>query len=100
MALTSANTTAEVLAAYANNASYEENDSLAEGKAFVSACRMLLSPQHSFKRSATGGSKGSEIELSQDLLMQQMDEARRWISAKVAATSGAVTHVDMSGFRN
>lgn len=99
MALTSANTTAEVLAAYADNASYEENDSLAQGKAFVSACRTLLSPQHSFKRSATGGGKGSEIELSQDLLMQQLDQARRWVAAKQEAASGGVTHVDMSAFR-
>lgn len=99
MALTSANTTAQVLAAYADNASYEENDSLAQGKAFVSACRTLLSPSHSFKRSASGGGKGSEIELSQDLLMQQLDQARRWVAAKQEASSGGVTHVDLSAFR-
>lgn len=100
MPLSSANTTAEVLAAYADNASYEENDSLAQGKAFVSACRLLLSPKHSFKRSATGGGKGSEIELSQELLENQLNEARRWVAAKLAAASGAVIHADFTGFRD
>jgi hypothetical protein len=100
MPLSSASTTAQVLAAYADNASYEENDSLAEGRAFVSACRMLLSPAHSFKRSASGGGKGSEVELSQDLLMQQLDQARRWVAAKQEASSGGVTHADFTGFRD
>jgi len=98
--LSSSSTTAQVLSAYADNASYEENDSLSQAKAFVSACRLLLSPAHSFKRSMAGGRNGSEVELSQDLLMKQMDEARRWVAAKQAESSGGVTHVDLTGFRD
>lgn len=100
MPLDSTSTTAEVYAAYADNASYEENDSLSEAKAFVSACRLLLSPLHSVKRSAAGGRSGTEVELSQELLQKQLDQAREWVAQKQSAAShGGVIHADFTDFR-
>lgn len=88
-----------MLAAYADNASYEENDSLSQAQAFASACRLLLSPQHSFKRSVAGGRGGSEIELAPEILQGQLDAAREFVAAKIASQRGAVTHVDFGSFR-
>ncbi len=106
MPLSSISTTAEVLAAYADNASYEQNDSLSQARAFASACRVLLSPAHTLARSAAGGrafGAESEVEMDQGTLERQLEAARQFIAAKQAATgsgSGAITHVDMSAFRS
>src|SRR5687767_3000678 len=100
MPLSSSSTTAQVLAAYADNSGYEENDSLSEALAFASACRLLLSPQHSAAVSAIKGQGGgSELELDQTIYERQLNAARNFIAAKRAATSGGVTHFDSTGFR-
>lgn len=100
MPLNSSSTTADVLAAYADNSGYEENESLSEALAFAQACRLLLSPNHSVKISAIKGqSGGSEIELDPGVYERQLAAARNFIAAKRAATSGGVTHVDLTAFR-
>lgn len=90
-----------MLAAYADNASYEEDASVAKAKAFATACRSLLSPGRIVKRSAAGGRGGNEVELMPELLQQQLEDARRWLAAELAAASGgsAVIHADFTGFR-
>jgi hypothetical protein len=100
MALSSTSTTADVLAAYADNADYEEANDLTKARAFVSACRLLLSPKHTVKRSVSGGRSGSEVELAPEVIERRMDEARRFVAAIVAAQSGGVIHADFSNFRD
>lgn len=96
--LSSASTTAQVLAAYADNGSYEENDSLSEAKAFVSACRILLSPKHLVSRSASGGRSGTEVEYDVTVVEREKDRSQRWIEQKLGE-SGNVVHADFSNFR-
>jgi hypothetical protein len=97
--LSSSSTTTQVLAAYADNANYEENDSLAEAKAFVSACRQLLSPKHLVSRSASGGRAGTEVEYDPGVIEREKDRAQRWIEQKLGE-SGNVVHADFTGFRD
>jgi hypothetical protein len=100
MALSSTSTTADVLAAYADNADFEETNDVAKARAFISACRLLLSPKHTLKRSVSGGRSGSEVELMPEVIERRMDEARRFVAAVVAAQSGGVIHVDLTSFRD
>lgn len=91
----------EVLAAYANNAGYEENESLSQAKAFATACRLLLSPRFSVKRSAHGGSNGEEVELDLTVIQKQLDDARAYVATNAAAESGTgVVHPDFTDFRS
>lgn len=97
--LTSSSTRTQVLAAYADNASYEEDASIAKAKAFVTAVRLLLSPAMSVKRSAHGG-RGEEVELDLEVLRQELQDARWWLSTALAAQDNAgVVHADFTGFR-
>lgn len=97
--LSGTSTTAQVLTAYGDNASYEEDASTAKCQAFITAVRLLLSPKHSFKRSVHGGRGGNEIELDTMTLRQELETARHWLAARQAADRGAVTHFDATGFR-
>lgn len=97
MALSSSSTTDDVLAAYADNASYEEDADTAKCKAFISACRLLLSPAHLPRKTGAGG---NEVELVPEVIERRMDDARRWLAAQIAATSGGCTHLDLTGFRD
>lgn len=97
--LSGTSTTAQVLTAYGDNASYEEDGSTAKCQAFITAVRLLLSPTHSMKRSVSGGRGGNELELDQALLRAELQDARRWLADQQAAEQGAVTHFDATGFR-
>lgn len=79
--LSSASTRAQVLAAYADNASYEEDASIAKCKAFITACRFLLSPQHLVKQAGKGGGGGEMVETDQVLIRDEMTTARAWLRA-------------------
>lgn len=102
MTLSSSSTRAEVLAAYADSASYDENQSLAQARSFVSACRLLLSPKFSVKRSAHGGD-GQEVELDLQMTKELMNSAIAWIDANQhlasSGNSSGVIHADFTGFR-
>lgn len=101
MALSSLSTRADVLAAYADNSAYEENESVAEAKAFATACRLLLSPRFSVKRTSHGGGSGEEVELDLNIIQKQLDDARQWVAANAPAANGTgVIHPDFTDFRN
>ena len=102
MALSSLSSREDVLAAYADNAAYEENESLAQAKAFVTACRLLLSPRFSVKRARHGGgSGGEEVELDLTVIQQQLADARHYVATTAAAESGSsVIHPDFTDFRS
>ena len=86
--LDSSSTLAEIRAAIADNASYEEDASAAKARAFITAGRLYL-----FKvprRAVHGGQGAEEIDLAIDVLQQQLEEARRWLASKTAVGSGIV----------
>lgn len=87
--LSSASTRAEVLAAYADNASYEEDASVSKCKAFITACRLLLSPKYLVSRAQHGGNAGELVEVQQDLIRDEMTQARKWLAANdTSSTTG------------
>lgn len=87
-------------AAYHDNLDYDLVESQAKARAFVAACRGLLSPDVTVKRSAHGGRGGNEVELDQTLLRQQLLDAQRWLAQTVAASSGgSVVLADLSDIR-
>jgi len=92
--LSSSSTDAEVRAAYDDNASYEEDGSLAKAKAFVTAVRFLLRRQP--KRFAAGGRDGEEIELDPRVLQDQLCSAQSYVAAN---SSTGIKHVSFEDFR-
>lgn len=84
--------------AYLENADYEEDASVTKAKAFITACRKLLAVP--ITRTANAGREGNELELNPELIAKMLDEARRWLAAELAATSGAVIHADFTDFRS
>jgi hypothetical protein len=93
MPLSSTSTRAEVLAAYADNAGYDVNNSVSQCKDFIVACRLLLSPQYQLKRvnhgGASRGSGGEEAEVDQQLILAQLAEAKAWLAVADPAGAGA-----------
>ena len=84
-------TLAEIRSAYLTNASYEEDASVAEARAFVTACRRLLVvlPSHS------GNAAGDGRDMSITEISRAMKDAARWRGVNDSARAGArVTFVD------
>ena len=81
---TSASTYAQVTAAYDDNASYEEDASVAKAKSFITACRFIL------RRVPTRSGKGAggETEFDQTIVRDEMDKARRWLGGQTSAGGG------------
>jgi hypothetical protein len=99
MPLTSASTLAEIRAAYADNASYEEDSSPAKARGFITACRLLL--LNLPKRAVHGGRGGEEIELDLTLISAEMIEAKKWLAVFGSALAAArATYVDFRDFRS
>ena len=73
MSLTSSSTTAQIEAAYVDNADYAEADSTTKAAAFIQACRILLIKR---PRRASHGSESLEIDHS--VIRAQLDEAVQW----------------------
>ena len=84
--LSSTSTLAEINAAYADNASYLEDNSPAKARAFVTACRLLVLKLP--KRTSKGGrGQGEEVELDPRLLAEQITEAKRFLTAAGIASA-------------
>jgi hypothetical protein len=100
--LTSSSTRAEINAAYLDNASYEEDGSVAKAKAFITACRFLLLPKITPSRSA-GPGDGGEVEFNLDMIKVQMEAAQQYVAANDTSNYdgfGTVRHVDFTGLRD
>jgi hypothetical protein len=97
--LNSASSLAEIKAAYFDNASYSEDADVAKARAFITACRCLLMKIP--RRVARGGPASEEIEMEPRLLMDQIAEAKKWLTdnAPSSASDGAVRFSDFSNFR-
>lgn len=95
--LSSASTTDEVKASYDDNASYAEDNSPTKCRAFITAGTILL------RRIPKSGKQGrdNEFELNSDLIRQELETARRWLSTSgTAAKGGGIIHCDLdSDFR-
>ena len=73
--LSSASTLAQVEAAYADNASYAEDNSVAKARAFVTACRLLL------KYPKRTGTPQADLETAIDLIQKEKKAAEDWLAA-------------------
>ena len=84
--LTSASTWDEVYDAYLDNASYLEDGSAAKARAFTTACRLLLLLLP--KRISKGGRvQGEEIELDIRVILDQIGEAKRFLTQTAVAAA-------------
>lgn len=93
--LDSSSTLAEIKAAYADNASYQEDASVSKARAFCTACRLLL--LNLPKRVAHGGRGSEEIELELRLIREELEAGKQWLAAN--SESGYVKHVSFENFR-
>lgn len=98
MPLSSISTTAEIRAAYDDNASYDMDASVDKAKAFVAACRMLI------RRTPTASAQGGEsIALSVDSLQKELASALQWLSIndpnQTSTPKGQVVHADLRNSR-
>jgi hypothetical protein len=80
--INSSSTLAQVQAAYDDNASYDQDNDPGKAKAFLTACRILLS------RLPHSTSMGMDhTQLNTDLIAQQMQDARNWLAVNDTASS-------------
>lgn len=94
-------TLAEVLDAYTENADYDVVSSTTKCQSFIVACRRLLSPGFSPKRSTHGGRGSEEIELDLLVVQNQLESAQEWLASFSTSDTGSnVTHVDFQSFRD
>lgn len=104
MPLSSTSTRAEVLAEYADCCGYDVDGSVELCKRFIKACRLLLSPLHTIKRSSHGGRQGNEVELDQSVIQKELDKALAWHRAASPTDpvtgGGGVVFPDFSAFRS
>ena len=96
--LSSSSTLAQVKAAYADNASYDEDGSVSKAKAFVTACRILLLKMPSVAEQL--GHARVEQEMSE--IRRQLEAAQSYVAtaAADAGGDGQVIHSDFGEFRD
>ena len=93
--LSSNSTDAQVLAAYDDNASYEEDGSRAKADSFITACRILRN------RLPLSAGRGPQT-FTRESLQAEIEAAQRWKDAHPATTgsgSGRVRYLSMENFR-
>jgi len=95
MSLDSTSTLAQIRAAYADNVSYAENDSLAECAAFIAACRLLVAKLP--ERVVHGGRNSEEIGLNIEVLERRLQAAEKWHASKRGASR--YVHPSFADFR-
>ena len=74
--LSSSSTLAQIEAAYADNASYAEDNSVAKARAFVTACRLLV-----LKYPKSTGTPQAQLRTAIDLIQGEKAAAEKWIEA-------------------
>ena len=93
--LSSSSTDAQVLAAYDDNASYEEDGCRAKADSFITACRILRN------RLPLSAGRGPHT-FTRESLQAEIEAAQRWKDAHAATTgagSGRVRYLSMENFR-
>ena len=85
----------EVFAAYDDNASYLEEDSVAKGRAFQTACIILIR-----RIPTTVQENNSMAQFDPKLIANQLEEVRDWLASNDTARSGSSSRLsDLRNFR-
>ena len=95
MSKLSSSTDAQVLAAYDDNASFEEDGCRAKADSFITACRILRN------RLPLSAGHGPQT-FTRESLQAEIEAAQRWKDAHAATTgagSGRVRYMSMEKFR-
>lgn len=96
--INSQSTTAQVEAAYDDNASYAEDNSPSKCRTFMTACRMLL---RRYPRMMSTGQ--SHTHFNPDLMQKELADAQEWLEAndtEAPETSGPrITRASFEQFR-
>ena len=99
----SSSTAAQVRAAMADNASYEEDGSVSKCKAYITACRVWLT-NFAFDESEVGqGGSRQRLDKINEGIREGLEDARNWLADQPAtdvtlATAG-YSKIDLSGGR-
>lgn len=96
--VTSASTDQEILDAYRNNASYEEDGSTSKAKAFITVCQVILG-----ERPASAGTGGQNVVFNMAAVQKAIDTARRWLALNGGASGtsgGSVRHLSFRNLRD
>jgi len=93
--LSSTFTLAEIQASYYDNASYEEDSSIAKARAFVTACRFLLLK---IPKTTAQGS-GDSVEMNIQSIQSELSHAQTWVSNNNTANGGGVRFSSFEDFR-
>lgn len=94
----STTTEAELKAAFRDNASYEEDASVAKARAMVTICMVML--ERGIRRWKDGD---QEQEFSPEILLKMKEDAARWANANdttAANRQGRVTYTSFENFRS
>lgn len=94
--LSSSSTLTAIVAAYIDNASYDEDGSTAKARTFITACRILL-----VRRAKRVVHAGEEVELDLGQIDTQLSAAKRWLAANRGSDDGGggIKHADFADYR-
>jgi hypothetical protein len=96
--LSSASSYEDVFACYTNNAGYEEDMSVPECRAFITACRFLLLL---LPKRAAHANRSEEVEIDPSVIQAELRAAKVWLTINSAALSAArATFSDFTFFRD
>lgn len=90
--LDSTSTLPDIKAEYFNNASYEEDASVAKAKAFITACRFLLEKIVD----ASVGSGGESFSIRTEKYEREIQAAQRFIAVRADPEDGGAGAKDYS----
>ena len=98
-AINSSLTDAQIQAAYEDNASYAEENSVAKCKLFLTAARILL-----IRLPEEFGTRHSTTKFRMDLIQKEIESARAWLAANDTSSTGtsgpSYVRVDLSRSRD
>lgn len=94
--LDSSSTLAEIKAAYADNASYAEDNDSAKAAGFITACRLLL-----LKIPAAIASGQEKTEFDPTVLQAELKDATQWWQQDQLTVNGhGIVHTSFERFRD
>lgn len=93
--LDSTSTLDDIKAAYADNASFEEDRDVSKAKSFVTACRLLL-----LKMPRMTGKSGGQLQLSPELIQREMTRGLAYVQANDTSSTARARNVMHPSFRH
>ena len=92
--LSSSSTDQAVWDAYDDNASYDEDNSAAKAKIFITACRILIR-----RRPNLVTTDGQSVQFNGRMVQKELDQAQQWLGANKSSAAGSVRHLDFRNLR-